>query len=1125
MANLLETVEGIALNPDLLSTLQTDMSGLAGRASGLPDGAIQNIVNLTGQITLPDQQGLFGSSATQLSTLVDTGLGSPDDLWSALTNPLSNLEGSITNGIESPITEVFSSIGDIANLSASDPASLLMALSEPLQQIASILGENAEIQRIREFIAKIQDIESQISAAPDQLATLLTDQIQAAIEEATQLVSPVFQQLEGFIDYLESRAQLTGLQEDYDAILLKLLPTESDSIATAIESLDFSSDIDFAALDGSLRTSFAMLQNFSKETEIRLEGAVELLPEFNTDAWIQRVTSAANTASASELNSLESLLATWRETLIQAQDVISGLSLDNILEPLAQFSEQIQPALQGLDLASVEAQLTQGLQTSTNVVETVSQAQIDMLARFQGISNSIVQTIDAVNLDAVTVSIDNSISAIDPVLTQIEGSIDDVSTEVQASLDSINGELQTLQSKLTDPAGEYRAPIEDFLNSINDAIPDNIPAELENIGQQLADAISGLENIALDPVFDSVVEQLENMRAELQAVDAGSLSPILQAALSTALAVFKSFDYESEVEGFLTDKFDTAVAVVDEEAIQLLQDQIDGILVHVRSYNPSMLFDTLGITQVYDDMVSDINNFRPSDGLADIVDTLNSAMDELEAMTPGKILQPIVEPLDQLKTQVNALSLDPVFIQIQQALDALKALLTRLDISAFVADITGAIDQLKLQLQALLTVEGLLEPLQPIHQAVMDAVTTVDPSVLLQPLTDVQQALLGAIDSVDETALTNSINTIASTIDSFSLPQVKANLQGKTQALADSVDSLDLPAKFNELRSIQQSVKTAIEARGEQADADTESRRQALLGTINAMDPLPLMATSLVQFREFQNGTMALATELDSQMSEGGGLEQPLESLSDRLREIGPDIEEGIDDVKQALRDIVNQALEASGVDQINEIYTELQNTLASYAPSNLEAAIDELIAPFTDAIDELVDPSEVFDEVLTAFDNLKSLIDPGLDDFLVQLRDQLEPILEAITSKVESLDPGIIIGPLDAKYADIIAIKDQLQAKIQALLDSLDAPYETVVQTIEALNPAQVLAEPLDATYQLILNKVDGIDIHVVFEPLFEALRALLDQLIAGIKRTGDAFELFLNAAPSGSDGASVSI
>lgn len=1125
MASLLETVEGITINPDLITTLQSDMSGLAGKASGLPDGAIQNIVSLTGQIRLPDQQGVFGSSATQLSTLVETGLGSSDDLWSALTNPLSNLEDSITSGIESPITEVFSSIGEISNLSSGDPSSLLISLSEPLQQIAGLLGENAEIQRIREFITKIEEIESQISSAPDQLATLLSEQIQAAVEEVTQFVSPVFRQLEEYIDYLESRTQINILQQNYDAMLVKLVPAEAAPIATVIESLDFSSDEAVSELDGSLRTSFAMLQNFSKDSEERLAGAVGLLPEFNTDAWIQRVISAANTASSSELNSLESLLSTWRDTLSQAQDVISELSLENILQPLEEFSGQIQPKLQGLNLDNVKEQLIQGLQVSTDVVETVNQAQIDMLARFQSISNSIQQTIDSIDLDAVTVSIDNSLSAIDPVLTQIEGSIDNVSTEVQGSLDTINSELQILQDKLTDPAGEYRAPIESFLNSISDAIPDNIPEELENIGQQLADAVSGLENIALEPVFDSVIEQLEEMRTELQQVDAGSLSPVLQAALSTALAVFKSFDYESEVEGFLTDKFDTAVAVVDEEAIQLLQDQIDGILSHVRSYNPSILFDTLGITQVYDEMVSKINNFRPSDGLADIVDTLNSSMDELEAMTPGKILQPIVEPLDKLKNHINSLSLDPVFNQIQQALSVLKDLLTRLDINAFVQDLTGAINQLRQQLQALLTVDGLLEFLEPIHQAVMDAVSTVNPSILLQPLTDVQQALLNAIDSVDEPALTESFNSIASTIDGFSLPQVRTNLQGKTQALANSVDTLNLPAKFNELQSVQQSIKNAIEARGEQADAEAENRRQALLGTINAMDPLPLMAGGLEQFRGFQNGISTLVSELENQMGEGGSLEQPLDALSERLKEIGPGIEEGIDDVKQALRDIVNQAMEASGVDQINQIYTELQNTLESFNPSNLETAINELIAPFSEVIDELIDPSEVFNEVLASFDNLKSLIDPGLDDFLDQLRDQVEPILDGITSKVDSLDPGIIIGPLDAKYADIIAIKDQLQAKIQELLDSLDAPYETVVQTIEDLNPAQVLAEPLDATYQQILNKIDGVDIHAVFEPLIEALRALLDQLIEGIKRTGDAFESFLGAAPSGSASAGVSI
>lgn len=1125
MTSLLETIEGMVLDPDIVSTIQSDMSGLAGRAGGLPDGTIQNIVSLSGQLTLPDQQGMFGNSVTQLSTLVTTGLSGPDELWSALTNPLTQLESSITNGIESPITDVFSNISEVSNLSSLDPSALIGVLSGPLQQVASLLGESAEIQRIREFITKIQEIEAQIASAPEQIATLLSEQIQAAVDQVTQFVSPVFHQLEEFVDYLEGKAQLNTLQQDYELMVLKLVPAGEASVATVIETLDFSSDEAVSQIDGSLRTAFAMLQNFSKDTETSLMAAVGLLPSFNSEAWVQRVISAANSASSSEVNTLESLLSAWREALTQAQDLISDLSLDNILQPLEDLSNQIQPQLQSLNLDQVKDQLVLGLQGSTDLVDTVSQAQIGMLARFQSLSNNIQHTIDSINLDAVTVSIENALSAIDPVLTQIEGSIDTVSAEVLGSLTIITSELESLQQKLTDPTGEYRAPIEGFLSSINDAIPDNIPEQLEIVGQQLADAVSGLEKITLEPVFNAVIEQLEEMRAELQQIDASSLNQVLQAALSAVLAVFKNFDYQAEVGDFLTDKFDTAVAVVDEEAIQRLQEQIDGILERVHSYNPSMLFDTLGITEVYDEMVSQIDSFRPSEGLADIVDTLNSSMDELEAMTPGRVLQPIVEPLDKLKNHIHSLSLEPVFNQLQQTLGVLKTLLTRLDIGSFVQDLSGVIDHLRQQLLSLLSVDGLLEFLEPIYQAVMDAISTIDPSTLLQPLTDVQQALLDAIDSVDVSVLTDSISSIASTIDGFSLPQVRSNLLGKTQALENAVETLNLPDKFTELQTLQQSLKDALEARGEQADAEAEDRRLALLWTINAMEPLPLMAGALEQFSGFKNGVSTLASELDGHMSDGGALQQPLETLSERLAEVGPGIDDGVDDVKQALKDILNQAMEASGVEQITQIYSELQSTLKSYRPDNLESAINELIAPVSGAIEELNDPSEIFNEALVSYDNLKALVNPGLDDLLEQLRNQIQPILNGIIAKVDSLDPGILIGPLDAKYADILAIKDQLQAKIQDLLASLDAPYETVVQTIEQLNPAQVLAEPLDTTYQQIVDKIDGIDIHAVFEPLFEVLRALLGQLIEGINRTGDAFESFLNSAPSGSASAGVSI
>ena len=113
----------------------------------------------------------------------------------------------------------------------------------------------------------------------------------------------------------------------------------------------------------------------------------------------------------------------------------------------------------------------------------------------------------------------------------------------------------------------------------------------------------------------------------------------------------------------------------------------------------------------------------------------------------------------------------------------------------------------------------------------------------------------------------------------------------------------------------------------------------------------------------------------------------------------------------------------------------------------------------------------------------------------------------------------------LNVKYADILAIKDRLQSKLQALFDGLDGPYQQIELILEALNPGEVLIEPLSVTYQQILDKFEGVSVRAIFQPLLDALASLRDALIEGIDRTSDAFKAFLSAAPSVSVSVSVSL
>ncbi len=1125
MASVLETLTGLALDPSVISALQSDMTGVAGRVPSVPTSDLQQITTLVGQIALPDQQSLFGDGVALLGNLVTTGLRSPDELWSPITDPLDGLEQALATGLQTPMTGAFDQIQGILTAIPDDPTALLGSLAGPLQQAASALSESPDLQRAIEFIGKINDLRAQLDAAPAQLATLFRDQIQAAIDEALAPVSPVTREFDGFLTSLDARLQTAMLVSRYEAILLKLVPSSGPSLADAIATLDFASEEAVAAIDGQLSAARVLLEDFGREAEERFGEAATLVPLFNVDAWGQRLASAATLAASGQVNDLTDILSRWQDGLVQAKTLVADLSLDHALQPLRDLVTQLQSLLDGFNLDQVKAALQAGIRTISNLVETVRQAQVDIQAGLQILANNITQAINAIDLSLVTGAVDNALSAIDPVITQIEGLIDTVSTQLQGALTSLQSELDTLHTNLTDPNGSFRQPIEDFLNTIRDAIPDDIPETLEEVGQTIADAVSGLDEIAFDPVFDVVVAELEDMRQELQQIDVGSLNELLRAALAAALAVFQAFDFQSEVKEFLIEKFDSAIEEVSEPIIQTLQEQVDGIMDFLRKNDPAMLFETLGITDAYDEMVAQLDSFRPSQALKDVLDPIRQIADQMEAFTPSQMLQPILGPLEDLHQFVQGLSLDPVFAQLQQLLDRLASQLAELDITKFINQLDEVIGRVRQKLNELLTVDGLLDFLRPIHTAVMDALNTLDPSVLLQPLTDIRQTLLNAIDAVDTGALTDAFNQIGSMIDGLKLPSLRSDLQAKVQALTAGLTALDLPGKLTQLRAAHQAIQAALEARGEQSDPEAERRRQMLLYTVQALDPLPILAGAIERFRTLETALNTLAGSLDTLLSDGGPLRQPLTALSDRLREVALGITEGAADIKQALRDAITQAYQALGVDTIQAIFEQVKATFQSFSPENLEATLNELLAPVRDFLDNLPDPSAILNDVGSAFNNLKTIIDPGLRDLLNQMRISIQPILDAITAKIGALDPSAILGELDTKYTAIVALKDRLLNKLQALIDGLDAPYQQVVQLIDDLNPGTVLVEPLSATYQAILDKIEGIDIRAVFQPLLDALKALRDELVAGIDRTATAFESFLAAAPTGATSAAVSV
>jgi hypothetical protein len=1115
MPTLRETVEGVSLDPGVATSLGDAFSALGERTLPMP-AQVPQLLEAAGRLELPAGPALLGDAVGGLSALVAEGPGAADGVWGSLTGGLGRLEESLGTGVGDAIAAPFDRVRSLSDALPVDPSLLLAALEVPLREAVGVLGERPELTKLQELVAKVQELKATLEAAPAQLAALVQEQIDAAIAEATAVLEPVIRQLDGLLELAEGHAATAALEARLAALVDRVVPPSGPTLPERVAALDLADADAGAELEAELRAAAAGLGAFGVDAERGLAAAAELLALFDPAPWGQRMVSAAEQAAALQIEDVTAILAQWRAALEDARELVAGIAADELLAPVRELAEQVGPLVEQLGLDALEDALAVPVGSARQAAQGVQDLQIDVLAGARSLAAQITDALDAIDLDAVATAVANALGVVDDAIAEIEGLAGAAATELAAGLETLTDDLGALRTDLTDPQGSLRAPIEGFLATIRDAIPDDIAGQLNAAGETIGEAVASLEGLAIEPAFDAVIAELGEMRDELNAIDPGALNDLFRAALKAAFdAIFETFDFDQMVKDAITEAYDEAVADFAEPAIDVLQQELDGILAFVRANDPATLLGRLGLEEAYAQMVAGASALQPSALLAPVLADVRAAAGRLDGFAPSAALAPLTEPLSGLGRLIDEISPEPVFAALGEALDRVAALVAELDLEPLVGELDAAVGRVRAQLEAMLVVDGLLEPLRPVHAAVMDALEVVDPSVLLAPVVDFRQTLLDAIEAVDLSVLSTVLTAIAARIDAVELPELRDRLGGRARALAAALAALDLPARTQRLRTEQAAIQAALEARGPQADAAAEARRRALLDAAESLDPLLLLAGPLGAARRSQDALAVLIPGLDTTLADGGPLEAPLAALAERLRGLGLGITAGPDGVQDALTALVEEAFAQLGLTEIEALFAQVRSTFESFGPDALEAQLEALLEPVRDVIDAIPQPSALLAPVFAEFDALKALVDPGLRDFLDALKAEVEPVFDTARAKLDAVDVTALTAQLDEQYAEIQALKDRLLATLDELAGALDEPYAAVVALLDGLNPGVVLVEPLQATYEQILAKVDGISVRTVFQPLLDAVAGLRDELLAQIDRTAAALQEMLAASP----------
>ena len=1113
MPTLMQTLEGLLLDDSVLGALGSDLTGAASSATNIPAERIGTIVSLAGSILLPRDADLLGGGAATLPALTRTGLQDPDLLWGAITSRFDSLGTRISRGVGGAVSDAFAPLQSIGAEGTLDTEALLAQVLTPLRDLIGQLGDSNEMQQLLTLVSTLEGLRGEIEAAPDAIGSMIAERIQNTIAELTRPLTGVVDQVGHHIETLEAALSLDPLLAQRTAVQSAI----TTDFAALITALDFSDEASFAALSGSMRLADARLRAFARQADDSLARAQGISGTFDPGRWAARLGSAARNASQSTVQDLFSFFEPWRILLRDAGARLEAVSPGLITEPVQAAVGQVTDVVATFDLDEVNSTLADTLGEAGSIVDGISTASLEVQAAFQSLGDTITGALGQLSLDGVTTTLTNQIDAVTPSIAQLESEVTALQGEATAAINDATAALTTLRHDLVEPDGQYRQHLEGFLNTIRDAIPDDIGDTIETVRGQLQAVADRLAAVELDPVFDEVVSQIEEMQSALDEIEVETLSEILKGMLAAALAVFKSLDFDEEIEAVLTEKFDEGVAFVSDEVIGRLQAELDKVLLFLSTLQPSRLLEGAGIDEAYESMSAELSAFRPSELLKPVLDAVTDAADKLEATSPNALLAPLVEPLSDLRTYLRqTLSPQPVHARLTQQIDDLDTQLAALDLTAFTSDITAAVNRVRDKLTSVLTVEGLLAPLRPVHEAALAAVEAVDPAAILDPVDQFKEQVISAIDSADISALTDAVNSISGAVSAVSLPRMRTDLGDRVGAFRDRLDGLDLSVIHGQVVAMRTTTLGALDAVGTLPDAMAEERRLQLRGIVAGIDPLSIFASPLTRFGALGSHVGALATRIEEDLDDAGALAAPMGLVAERIQDLSAGLDSGVADIKQTLRDLIAGGLEAAGVEEIRSLYSRLRETLVGLGPDAIEAAVGEILEPVRDTIDNLPEPGAMFDAAALQLQDLRARLTGEVRATVDSLRDQVQSIIDAALAVLDPIDIDAVIASLDAAYSAILDLKDRLLAAIASLSDAVDAPYETIVGLIDELNPFEILGPVLDEAYSEILGKFDGLDLQEIFAPLLEAIGSLRDELLEGVRRVGDSFGTFQSTSAS---------
>jgi hypothetical protein len=769
--------------------------------------------------------------------------------------------------------------------------------------------------------------------------------------------------------------------------------------------------------------------------------------------------------------------------------------------PLTDVFDRLQEFLDGVldvvDIGAVTQPIAQALTQVTQAIQQLEQGIAQLTASARAAFQQAHDVLDALDLDAVLQQAQQALQgALQQVQQAIAQGLGPAATALGDALDAVDGALAGF-----DPE-QLAQPVQQVMDAIKSVFEDAAVQQAIQSLQQLKEMANQLDELSFRPVSDTVIGGIGTVKSALEAIDAASLPSPGPELISEAMSVLP--ESLTPIIDPLTSNLDE---LIDQGPIPLLEGLRDlpkPIVEEMRNFSPrGLLEEPLGTP--FKELREKLDEFQPTQWLDAAEQELDSLKQRLlQALDLNALLAPLAQAQQALLQELGHFRpgavIEPLAQQLEQALQSLNVALPT-------TQLTQELDQVLGRIQS---VVGTFDQVVDVVQAFTTKLQLLaDPDAQLdQWLTEI----LAKLPADAPATLSAPLAALAQAVNNARATPLQTAYQTARQSLSDKLalaGSTALLARILQGRSrLTPALVSALPA--SQAKIDLQQ-------FLTQFDPAgPTFSRGLRRLAGLHDALSAADQEMTTLFSDWDARYHRSDGVLAALVHQSVTV----DELRGWVREAIDNQLGAPVVGFLKQL------KLIGALLGTFGQGITGVLQAVKDKIDDLLAVPQALSQAAHELEQLQQQI-TNLD--LEMFVREVDSLYEELLDKLRALDPGTMEQPLRHALETLLDDLTLDSVFTPGLRDQIEQSYATLVSKVDALDPELLVIKPLDDLYtQDVLPLVDALDVSEAVQKLIDRLDELPDELKEELGRVDEAYQDMLAAAPSGSPssgGGSVSL